>query len=182
VVSRRDPEAGAPRVGQGPPRTRGHRPLRDVHRWHLLGGQKGGSAVGKTKRGKGTKIMAITDALGLPIAIGIASASPHEVTLVEETLDNGFLADAIHRLIGDKAYDSDALDDRLLEERGIELISPNRSNRRIRTQDGRPLRRYTRRWKPQLPPTRHPLRAARRKLSRLRPSRMHRHPVSTFLR
>jgi len=91
--------------------------------------------------------MAITDALGLPIAIGIASASPHEVTLVEETLDNGFLADAIHRLIGDKAYDSDALDDRLLEERGIELISPNRSNRRIRTQDGRPLRRYTRRWK-----------------------------------
>ena len=91
--------------------------------------------------------MAITDALGLPIAIGIASASPHEVTLVEETLDNAFLADAIHRLIGDKAYDSNALDEHLLEERGIELIAPNLSSRRRQTQDGRPLRRYRRRWK-----------------------------------
>ena len=91
--------------------------------------------------------MAITDALGLPIAIGIASASPHEVTLVEETLDNAFLANAFGRLIGDKAYDSDGLDRRLHDERGIELISPNRSNRRIQTQDGRPLRRYKRRWK-----------------------------------
>ncbi len=91
--------------------------------------------------------MAIADAFGLPIAIGISSASPHEVTLVEETLDNAFVADAIHRLIGDKAYDSNGLDERLLEERGIELIAPNLSNRRRRTQDGRPLRRYRRRWK-----------------------------------
>ena len=91
--------------------------------------------------------MAIADALGLPIAVGIASASPHEVTLVEETLDNAFLAEAIHRLIGDKAYDSNGLDERLLEERGIELIAPNLSTRKRRTQDGRPLRRYRRRWK-----------------------------------
>ncbi len=91
--------------------------------------------------------MAIADALGLPIAVGIESASPHEVTLVEETLDNAFLAEAIHRLIGDKAYDSNGLDERLLEERGIELIAPNLSNRKRRTQDGRPLRRYRRRWK-----------------------------------
>jgi transposase len=91
--------------------------------------------------------MAIADALGLPIAVGIASASPHEVTLVEETLDNAFLAEAIHRLIGDKAYDSNVLDERLLQERGVELIAPNLSSRRRRTQDGRPLRRYRRRWK-----------------------------------
>jgi len=31
------------------------------------------------------------------------------------------------RLIGDKAYDSDALDQTLAEEYGIEMISPNRS-------------------------------------------------------
>ncbi len=91
--------------------------------------------------------MAIADAAGLPVAVGIASASPHEVTLVEETLDNAFVAEALHRLIGDKAYDSDPLDQRLLEERGIEMISPNRSNRKHITQDGRPLRRYVRRWK-----------------------------------
>lgn len=48
-------------------------------------------------------------------------------------------------MIGDRAYDSDALDERL-RERGVELIAPNRRKRR-RTQDGRPLRRYLRRWK-----------------------------------
>lgn len=91
--------------------------------------------------------MAITDGFGLPIAAGIASASPAEVTLVDATLDAGFLPVAPDRLIGDKAYDSDGLDQRLWEERGIEMISPNRSNRKKRTQDGRPLRRYVRRWK-----------------------------------
>jgi transposase len=50
------------------------------------------------------------------------------------------------RLIGDKAYDSDGLDTTLAEEYGIEMISPNRANRG-KTQDGRPLRRYKRRWK-----------------------------------
>ena len=91
--------------------------------------------------------MAIADALGLPIAACIASASPHEITLVEETLDNAFLADVIRRLIGDRAYDSDRLDERLREERDIELIAAHRGNRRNVTQDGRPLRRTKRRWK-----------------------------------
>jgi transposase len=51
-------------------------------------------------------------------------------------------------LIGDKAYDSDPLDERLAIEYGVELISPYRFNRqRSRTQDGRPLRRYNHRWK-----------------------------------
>ena len=91
--------------------------------------------------------MAIADGAGLPIAVSIASASPHEVTLVESTLDAAFVEEAPQRLIGDKAYDSDALAHRLLEERDIELIAPNRSNRKVKTQDGRPLRRYKRRWK-----------------------------------
>jgi transposase len=77
----------------------------------------------------------------------VANASPHEVTLVDETLDAAWTDRLPDRLVGDKAYDSDALDVRLLEERGVELISPHRSNRRSATQDGRPLRRYRRRWK-----------------------------------
>ena len=50
-------------------------------------------------------------------------------------------------LIGDKAYDSDKLDEELREQ-GIEMIAPHRSNRRKlrRTQDGRRLRRHQRRW------------------------------------
>jgi transposase len=50
-------------------------------------------------------------------------------------------------MIGDRAYDSDPLDERLRREQGIELIAPNRKKKRKRTQDGRPLRRYLRRWK-----------------------------------
>ena len=104
--------------------------------------------MGKTKRGKGTKIMGLADAGGLPIAVSAGSASPHEVTLVDATLDACFLDELPVRIIGDKAYDSDPLDHRLRQERGVEFIAPHRSNRRKRlTQDGRPLRRYKRRWK-----------------------------------
>jgi transposase len=49
-------------------------------------------------------------------------------------------------LIGDRAYDSDPLDHELAR-RNIEMIAPHKSNRRQRTtQDGRPLRRFKRRW------------------------------------
>ena len=57
-----------------------------------------------------------------------------------------FIDDMPEKLIGDKAYDSDELD-QALAERGVEMISPNRANRKKRTQDGRQLRRYKRRWK-----------------------------------
>ena len=51
------------------------------------------------------------------------------------------------RLICDKGYDSDPLREQL-KKRGIELIAPHRNNRRkAATQDGRALRRYSRRWK-----------------------------------
>mgnify|MGYP006276918967 FL=1 len=53
----------------------------------------------------------------------------------------------ITRLIADRAYDSDKLRD-ALAERGIELICPHRANRsKPARQDGRPLRRYRKRWK-----------------------------------
>ena len=51
------------------------------------------------------------------------------------------------RLIGDKAYDTDRLDRDLAERYGIEMIAPHRGERRTPTQDGRPLRRYRRRWR-----------------------------------
>jgi transposase len=69
------------------------------------------------------------------------------VKLVEKTLDERIVADVPQRLIGDKAYDSDRLDERLMENYGTEMIAPNKVNRRVPTQDGRPLRRYRRRWK-----------------------------------
>jgi transposase len=103
--------------------------------------------VGKTKRGKGSKFMAVADRSGLPLAVCAASASPHEVTLVAPTLDSRFVTTLPERLIGDRAYDADPLDEALLEL-GIVMIAPHRRGRkRPKTQDGRPLRRYKRRWK-----------------------------------
>ena len=90
--------------------------------------------------------MAIADRHGLPVAVDVASASPAEVRLVISTLEARFIPDLPERLIGDKAYDSDPLAEELAQG-NVELIAPHRSNRKVRTQDGRPLRRYRRRWK-----------------------------------
>lgn len=93
--------------------------------------------------------MAIADARGTPIAIGIASGPRHEAKLVEETLGRRFVGGRLLRLIGDKAYDSAPLAT-MLRSRGTELISPLRQGTKQRTStrkaDGRSLRRYRRRW------------------------------------
>ena len=102
--------------------------------------------MGKTKRGKGTKIMAIAAVTSLPLAVNVDSASPHECKLVGETLAGSFLDELPARLIGDKAYDADRLDAQLQRDYAIELIAPNRENR-SKTQDRRRLRRYKRRWR-----------------------------------
>jgi len=107
----------------------------------------GGDGIGKTKAGKGVKIMVLVDARGLPVAVDTTSASPHESQLVQRLFDFMLTEQTPERVIGDKAYDSDKLDEQLADE-GIELIAPHRSNRKLEnyTQDGRPLRRYKRRW------------------------------------
>ena len=109
--------------------------------------QKGGFAVGPTRRGKGSKIIAVAAGNSLPLAVSVDSASPAECQLVEYVLAGSFLDQLPARLIGDKAYDSDPLDRTLQEEYGIEMIAPNRRGRKRRTQDGRKLRRYRKRWK-----------------------------------
>ncbi len=91
--------------------------------------------------------MAIADRHGLPIAVRVTSASPHESKLVEDTLRQRYVSGLPERMIGDRGYDSDPLDERLQREQGVELIAPNRKNKRRRSQDRRPLRRYLRRWK-----------------------------------
>jgi transposase len=124
------------------------RPAGRTHRCFLQRSQKGGFEVGKTKCGKGSKIMAIADGHGLPIALYVASASPHETKLVEPTLQSCFAPRLPEKLIGDLAYDSDPLDEELRQNHGVELVAPHKSNRRkAKTQDGRTFRRYRRRWK-----------------------------------
>ena len=91
--------------------------------------------------------MAIAERHGLPVAAWIGSASPHETRFVK-AVEQRFTAAAPERMIGDRAYDSDPLDERLQQQHGVELIAPHKVNRRKpQTQDGRKLRRYCRRWK-----------------------------------
>jgi transposase len=88
----------------------------------------------------------VADGAGLPHAVDVAAASPAEITLVEAVLSRHFIGSLLERLIGDKAYDSDPLNE-TLQELGIEMIASSRAKRRRKTQDGCPLRRYRRRWK-----------------------------------
>lgn len=108
--------------------------------------------VGKTKRGKGTKLMVLADGAGTPLGIHVEKASPSEVKLLEQTLENGRIGGRRakrrkpQRLIADRGYDSNKVR-ALLVKRAIEPIIPARRNNQVAThQDGRKLRRYKRRW------------------------------------
>lgn len=126
---------------------------RSLPGWELRSRQKGGAAVGKTKRGKGTKWMVLGDGQGIPLGVRLESASPAEVTLADATLKEvrvprpkGRPRQKPERVIADRGYDSDPLRKRW-KKRGIELISPYRNNNKERRyHDGRKLRRYKRRW------------------------------------
>jgi transposase len=105
----------------------------------------GGEGIGPTRRGKGVKILAIVDRHGLPLSVSTHAAHHHEVTLVQLSFDFYMLEAKPEHLVGDRAYDSDGLDDDLKQD-GVNMIAPHRSTRKLKTQDGRHLRRYQRRW------------------------------------
>jgi transposase len=92
--------------------------------------------------------MMLTEGRGIPLGFLIHSASPHESKLAIQTLEkvNPKLAKLLKRLVADKAYDSDPLREKF-SKRGLKLIAPHKENRVKPQQDGRPLRRYRKRWK-----------------------------------
>jgi transposase len=91
--------------------------------------------------------MVLSEGHGLPVGVHVASASPHEVTLIEPLLSARAIRRKPQRLLYDLAADSDPLRARLAMH-GIELVCRHRKNRaKPPTQDGRTLRRLRRRWK-----------------------------------
>jgi transposase len=62
--------------------------------------KKGTLAWARPSGAKALKIMSVADTHGLPLAVDVGSVSPHEVTLVEATLDAGFLAEPPRRVGG----------------------------------------------------------------------------------
>ena len=102
----------------------------------------GGSEIEPTKRGKGMKIMAIVDRHRFPLSVSTHAANHHEVRLVQLCFDFYMIEAKPENLIGDRAYDSDPLDEELRKD-GIEMIAPHRSNRsKPPTQDRRRPNRY----------------------------------------
>jgi transposase len=93
--------------------------------------------------------MAIADGTGIPRSISIADGSRHDVSLVDQTLEDSFTEEVTPLLIGDKAFDSRPLAESLDEDRNVELLAPRRGGTRASTrkQDGRKFRRYKKRWK-----------------------------------
>ena len=73
----------------------------------------GGAEIGATKRGKGMKIMAIVDRHGLPLSVSTHAANHHEVRLVQLCFDFYMIEAKPENLVGDRAYDSDPLDEKL---------------------------------------------------------------------
>ena len=108
--------------------------------------RKRGGSRGPHQAGQGHEAHGAGRRFCLPVAAHTTSASPAEVTLVEATLETRFVAQQPERLIGDKAYDSDPLNEQLAAQ-DVQMIAPHRRGRKkLKTQDGRVLRRYRRRW------------------------------------
>jgi transposase len=118
--------------------------------------QKGGSGVGNTKSGKGSKGMVVADGQGLPIGLSVDSAQPHESQLAQATLatvrvpqKRGRPRTRPKELVADKAYDSAEFRQRL-RQRGIKpTIPPIERPQRRQPKRGRPIKTgagYRQRW------------------------------------
>lgn len=119
--------------------------------------KKGGSGIGLTKVGKGSKVMLVVEGHGLPIGLHLASAQPHELSLVDETLKSIRVPQKRGRprtrpksLAADKAYDSRTFRMQL-RKRGIQAAIPTFERReRKKPKRGRPVKAgplYQSRWK-----------------------------------
>ena len=91
------------------------------------GSKKGGSneAIGRSRGGLTTKIHAIVDALGNPLAVSLTGGHVHDVTQAQVLTQEIEPA----ALLADKGYDSDGFIEHL-EVRRIKPVIPPRANRK----------------------------------------------------
>jgi transposase len=82
-------------------------------------------AIGRSRGGLSTKIHAVVDALGNPLALSITQGQVHDIKEALPLLEQVEAA----AVLADKGYDSDALI-ASLEARGITAVIPPKSNRK----------------------------------------------------
>ena len=119
----------------------------DDWRCNVFVSKKRGEDVGRTKIGKGTKLMLLTDQQGLPVSLFVCGANIAEVHAIETLVEVRVADQRPDYLLYDKAADANWLRD-ALDRRGIEQVTRHRKNRKNIRQDGRTARRLTtHRWK-----------------------------------
>jgi hypothetical protein len=70
----------------------------------------------------------------------LESDSSHEVKIDQSTIKSTFTLYAADKLVVDKAYDSDSLDQQLLRERDVKMLAPHRRGcKKSPNQDDRKL-------------------------------------------
>jgi transposase len=74
-----------------------------------------------------TKVHALVDALGNPVNLMLTPGQDHDLTCAQPLLENA----NPRALIGDKAYDADALIE-TLNQRAILPVIPPKANRKVR--------------------------------------------------
>ena len=97
-------------------------------------------AMGRTRGGRNTKIMALTNGQGLPVKLLLIEGQAYEGNHVIPLLE----APAGLKVVGDKGFDSDKLR-RELEELGASHCFPSKSNRKHKRRLNRKL--YRQRYK-----------------------------------
>ena len=85
-----------------------------------------GQAIGRSRGGRTTKIHALIDQAGRPLAFRLTGGNIADITVAAPLLRE--VAPSVW-LIGDKGYDADHLR-ALLESRGTIAVIPNKSNRK----------------------------------------------------
>ncbi len=114
---------------------RSHAPAR---RW----GEKGGrdaetvaeqEALGRSRGGFSTKVHAVCDALGNPLAFTLTGGQRNDITQAEPLLDAVVMSEedaaAVRAVLADKGYDADRFVERI-ESLGAEAVIPSRKNRK----------------------------------------------------
>lgn len=120
----------------------------------FVAAKRGGTGIGKTKMGKGSKVMVVAEKNGIPIGILVESAQPHEIRLAERTLSTirvpsrrGRPYSQFRELVADRAYHSKDFR-QMIRKKGAQPTIPGRKNDKKRK--GRPFAvgdGYKQRWK-----------------------------------
>ena len=98
-------------------------------------------AIGVSRSGRSTKIHIATDLLGRPIAIHLTAGQHSDIKSVEALLAK---IGACKRLIADRAYDADALREKL-RDNGIKPVIPGKKNRIVKIRHDKQA--YKQRWR-----------------------------------